>query len=78
MIDLADKLRADIRHVCLAADSLRGNPPGSAERGIYYWLWDPDLSYLTDISVLLRLRLDAVRFLSETVGEFEFDLMKVG
>jgi hypothetical protein len=69
MIDLACRLREDIARLCLAADSLRGCPPGTAERGCYFHYWDSDLTYLTDIDALSSLRNDAAEFLREAIAE---------
>ncbi len=53
---LADEIRA----VCDQIDRRLDNRPGTAERGLYFWLWPPaDL----DADVLANLHADAVRFL---------------
>ena len=56
----AELLADEIRAVCHQIDRRLDNRPGTAERGIYFWLWPPaDL----DADVLAKLHADAVAFL---------------
>ena len=61
----AEILRAEITALCAQVDLRLGNPPGTAERGIYFWHWPPDS--VTDPAVLARLHADAVALLFDTV-----------
>ncbi len=56
-------LRAKITAVCAEADLRYGSPPGSAERGTYFWLWPPSES--TEIDTLCNLLNDARAFLAK-------------
>lgn len=56
----AEILTDEIRAVCHQIDRRLDNRPGTAERGLYFWLWPPaDL----DADVLTRLHADAIEFL---------------
>ncbi len=57
------ELRAKITAVCAEADLRYGSPPGSAERGTYFWLWPPSDSM--GIDTLQNLLNDAREFLSK-------------
>ena len=63
--DPADVLRADIRAICRQVDVRLGNPPGTAERGLYFHLWPPQ--GVTNVDVLVELHRDAVKFLCDLV-----------
>jgi len=56
-------LRDKITAVCAEADLRYGSPPGSAERGTYFWLWPPSDSMGVD--TLQNLLNDAREFLSK-------------
>ena len=58
----ADTLRSEIAQVCLQIDRRLHNPPGTAERGLYFWYWPPVPSLGAD--TLAALRADAVEFLA--------------
>jgi hypothetical protein len=60
------ELRRRITATCAEIDQLHGNPPGSAERGTYFWLWPPSDS--TAIDTLQNLLNDAREFLA--TGKF--------
>ncbi|HOB50963.1 MAG TPA: hypothetical protein PKK01_16880 [Mycobacterium sp.] len=56
----AEVLADEISAICEQIDRRLGNPPGTAEAGLYFWLWPPgDL----DADVLTALHADAVTFL---------------
>ena len=65
--DPAEFLRADITAVCLQIDRRLGNPPGTAERGTYFWLWPPE--DVSSLDVLTRLHTDAVTFLHTLITD---------
>jgi len=56
-------LREEIYQIGRQIDRRLGNRPGTAERGIYFWLWPPDS--LNDLGVLARLHADAIEFLHD-------------
>jgi hypothetical protein len=72
MCDLTARLVAEISRICHAADLIRGNRPGTAERGLYFWHYedDPNFRYSLDILDLQAFRRDAVEFLNDTLAEF--------
>lgn len=56
----AEVLGEEITAVCAQIDRRLGNRPGTAERGLYFWLWPPaDLA----VDVLVRLHADGIKFL---------------
>ena len=57
----AEILADEIRAVCHQIDRRHGNAPGTAEKGLYLWLWPPDP--LPDVGVLIRLHSDALMYL---------------
>ena len=57
----AELLAGEISDICQQIDRRLGNRPGTAARGTYFWLWPPDP--LPDVSVLIRLHVDSVKFL---------------
>jgi hypothetical protein len=64
----AATLRAEIHRICTAVDHLDGKVSGTTERACYFHLWDEDLSYLTNIDVLVALRADAMGWLIDAVA----------
>lgn len=58
-------LREDITAICNQIDVRLGNRPGTAERGLYFWLWPPGPN--TDANVLTDLHSDAVVTLAAIV-----------
>jgi len=54
-------LRVDIAAICAQIDMRLGNPPGTAERGTYFWHWPPHDGM--DLEVLARLHADAAALL---------------
>ncbi|MCB1290350.1 hypothetical protein [Mycolicibacterium sp.] len=58
-------LRAEITELAAQIDRRLGNPPGTAERGIYFWYWPR----VDDLDVLTALHADAARFLLDTIKE---------
>jgi hypothetical protein len=65
----AAELRAEITRISLTVDRFRGNPDGTCERACYFWYHAPDMSYLTDIDVLEKLRDDAMNWLRDSVNQ---------
>ena len=61
----AETLRRDISELARQIDTRLGNPPGTAERGIYFWFWPR----VDDLGVLVALHADAVNFLAGVVAE---------
>jgi len=59
----AQVLREEIYEIGRQIDRRLGNRPGTAERGIYFWLWPPDS--LTDLGVLAQLHGDGIEFLHD-------------
>ena len=58
----AQLLRNEITAICHQTDRRLGNPPGTAEQGLYFWLWPPtDL----DAETLTNLHTSAVKFLHD-------------
>ena len=57
----AETLVDQIRAICDQIDRRLDNRPGTAERGVWFWLWPPDPA--VSIEVLTRLRADAIEFL---------------
>ncbi|MDQ1245788.1 MAG: hypothetical protein QG597_155 [Actinomycetota bacterium] len=56
----AEVLADEISAICEQIDRRLGNPPDTAEAGLYFWYWPPgDL----DADVLAALHADAVDFL---------------
>lgn len=56
----AEVLADEIAAICDQIDRRLGNPPDTAEAGLYFWLWPPgDL----DTDVLAALHADAVAYL---------------
>ena len=60
-----ETLRAEITELAAQIDRRLGNPPGTAERGIYFWYWPR----VDDLDVLTALHADAARFLLDTIKE---------
>ena len=58
-------LRAEITELAAQIDRRLGNPPGTAERAIYFWFWPR----VDDLDVLTALHADAARFLLDTIKE---------
>ena len=61
----AESLRREIRELAAQIDRRLGNPPGTAERAIYFWFWPR----VDDLDVLTALHADAARFLLDTIKE---------
>lgn len=61
----AEVLAREIADVCLQIDRRLGNRRGTAERGVWFWLWPPDP--LPGLDVLTNLHADAVEFLHNIV-----------
>lgn len=59
---LADTLKVEIAALCKQIDARTGAPPGSALRGIYFWLWPATDNH--SVEVLTSLHADAVRVLA--------------
>jgi len=57
--------RAEITELAAQIDRRLGNPPGTAERAIYFWFWPR----VDDLDVLTALHADAARFLLDTIKE---------
>jgi len=57
----AELLVDEIRAICHQIDRRLDNRLGTAERGLYFWLWPPDPA--VSIEVLTRLHADAIEFL---------------
>jgi hypothetical protein len=57
----AEFLRTDITDICAQIDRRLGNPPGTAEHGLYFWWWPP--GGVDSLDVLQALHTDALRFL---------------
>ncbi len=55
--------RQAITTVCAQIDQRLGNRRGTAERGLWFWLWPPHPN--TSTEVLNRLHADAVGFLND-------------
>lgn len=55
------ELLADTITVCAQIDRRLGNRPGTAWRGLWFWLWPPPQH--PDPDVLRNLHTDAVEFL---------------
>ena len=58
-------LRAEITELAAQIDRRLGNPPGTAERAIYFWFWPR----VDDLDVLTRLHADAVGFLAAALTD---------
>lgn len=52
----ADLLRQDIAEVCNQIDRRLGNPPSTAKRGVYFWLWPPESVESLDVLTNLHPR----------------------
>lgn len=62
----ADEVLArEIADVCVQIDRRLGNRTGTAEKGVWFWLWPPDS--LPDLDVLTALHRDAVTFLHNLI-----------
>lgn len=56
-----ETLFGEIAEICAQIDRRLHNRPGTAEKGLYFWLWPP--GPYTDAEVLDVLRADAATFL---------------
>ena len=65
----AESLRAEISGLGHQIDRRLGNRPGTAERGLWFWLWPPHPE--TSIDVLTRLRADAQKYLHDLTSTKE-------
>ena len=63
----AKVLRQEIAEVCVRIDRRLGNRRGTAERGLWFWLWPPHPD--TSRDVLDRMYADALTFLTAIEGD---------
>lgn len=61
----AELLAADIREMCQQIDRRLGNRPGTAERGLWFWLWPPERP---EPDVVARMHSDAAEFLGRVIA----------
>jgi hypothetical protein len=61
-----DTLRAEIEQVAAQLDRRHGDPPDTALRAIYLWLWPPQ--DCRSAEVLAALHAEAVGFLHSVIG----------
>jgi hypothetical protein len=61
----ADTLREEIDDIAAQLDRRHGDPPGTAVRAIFLWLWPPEDCHAAD--VLAALHAEAVGFLHSVV-----------
>ena len=59
-----DLRRQHIGELCAQTDLHLGNPPGTAERGIYFWHWPPEIP---GAETLTALYADAVELLHTVI-----------
>lgn len=64
---VAERLAVRIAEVCAEIDTRLGNPPGTAERGCYFWYGPPPCPDLGP-DVLTALHRDAVTMLAGIVA----------
>lgn len=57
----AEVLREEIAEIGRQIDHRTFAPPGTAERGVWFWYWPPESVHSVD--VITRLHADAVTFL---------------
>lgn len=62
----AEVLAGEIRALCDQIDRRLGNPPGTAENGIYFWLGPPGWQ---SAAVLAALHRDALSFLLHLITD---------
>ena len=63
----AEVLADAITGICAEIDRRLHNRPGTAERGLWFWLWPPERP---EPDVVARLHADAVEFLGRvTAGQ---------